>query len=557
MAKASTHIAPGNAGYFSHNSRQSFSQSQVFFDEANEIGSTKEEAFTIYRSQLKERSNAYETRVGQKLQNKTVTHLSAVVNLEQHHTMEDLSPLVKYIETQLDTNVTQVAIHRDEGKLVNKETGEILTSGEQFFCDSDTQKLYFDKDFVEPIDMSEWDIEKNYHAHIEFMGLTSEGKSIKRELTTRFFRALQDKTAEILKMERGEKTQPSYTKEQMQEIKKALKPKKEYANDKAYGKAFTSVAKDLGYWKPKPSRTKRRDTHDYKADKAIENELIAKAITKAKNLKEKTKERNSKRKKNTKKLIKEIKEEQRQKMISIGEFSADKYAKLNKIYNALLAQKNVTDIDLEKANLEIVKLKDIQKKTVEKASNIFGNKNTEIAESKNKLKVKDAEIVKLEIEKKDAENALQSKNAEKAVPSIQDSLKCLSAHSSVSETAIFHAIDSKIKEANNSFSISEIEYLNPKDAYEYCYLAGISPDDGNLNTAKIPTEDEQRMFQGRGLRNKISTISEALSSAIREYRAEVSETWQKLRGKFPKDIQIKSRMQSDIPDAGGINKPKR
>ena len=48
MAKASTHIAPGHGGYFSHNSRQSFSQSQVFFDEENEIGSTKEEAFNKY-----------------------------------------------------------------------------------------------------------------------------------------------------------------------------------------------------------------------------------------------------------------------------------------------------------------------------------------------------------------------------------------------------------------------------------------------------------------------------------------------------------------------------
>jgi len=72
----------------------------------------------------------------------------------------------------------------------------------------------------------------------------------------------------------------------MQEIKKALKPKKEYANDKAYGTAFTAMAKELGYWQPRPKRTKRKDTHDYKADKAKENELNAKALAKQKDLKE-------------------------------------------------------------------------------------------------------------------------------------------------------------------------------------------------------------------------------------------------------------------------------
>jgi len=284
MAKASAHIAPGNEGYFSHNSRQSFSQSQVFFDEDNEISCTKEEAFKRYRSLLEERSDAYRERTKQTLQKKTVTHLSAVVNLEQHHSLEDLEPLVRYIEDELDTKVIQLAIHRDEGKFVNKEDGKVLTSGEQFFCDPASKKLYFDKAYLEEIDMSQWEMEKNYHAHIEFMGLTSDGKSIKRELTTWFFRKLQDETAHILKMERGEKTSPTYTKEQMQEIKAKLKPKKAYENDKAYGTAFIAIAKELGYWKPRPKR-KRKDTHEYKADKAKENELNAKALAKQKDLK--------------------------------------------------------------------------------------------------------------------------------------------------------------------------------------------------------------------------------------------------------------------------------
>jgi len=338
VAKASTHIAPGTAGYFSHNSRQSFSQSQVFFDETNEIGSTKEEAFTLYRKELKIRSAAYTKRTKQKIQNKTVTHLSAVVNLKQHHTLKDLKPLGKYIETELDTKIIQTVIHRDEGKLVHKETGEILTSGEQFFCNPEDKKLYFDKDFKKPIDMSKWEIEKNYHAHIEFMGLTSEGKSIKRELTTWFFRKLQDKTAEVLKMERGEKTKPSYTKEQMKEIKKALKPKKEYTNDKAYGTAFTAMAKELGYWKPRPKRTKRKDTHDYKAAKAKENELNAKALAKQKDLKEE---------------IAKIRTE-----LQTLKADRSKYAELeqlNKNLKVRIKQKDLTIEELEKTSFKILK----------------------------------------------------------------------------------------------------------------------------------------------------------------------------------------------------------
>jgi len=287
MAKASTHIAPGNDGYFAHNTRESFSLSQVFFDEKNEIGSTKEEAFKTYHSELAARSTAYKERVGQKIQKKTVTHLSAIVNLEQHHTLKDLKPLADFIEKELNTKITQTAIHRDEGKLVNKETGEILTSGEQFFCNPEDKKLYFDESYEEPINMNNWEKEKNYHAHIEFMGLASDGKSIKRELTTYFFRKLQDKTAEVLGMERGQITQPSYTKEQMIEIKKELKPKKTYANDKAYGTAFTAKAKELGYWQPKPKHTKRKDTHPFKEAQAKANELNAKALANQKDLKEK------------------------------------------------------------------------------------------------------------------------------------------------------------------------------------------------------------------------------------------------------------------------------
>ena len=44
---------------------------------------------------------------------------------------------------------------------------------------------------------------KNYHAHIEFMGLDSKGNSVRRKLDKKSLIELQSQTAKLLKMERG------------------------------------------------------------------------------------------------------------------------------------------------------------------------------------------------------------------------------------------------------------------------------------------------------------------------------------------------------------------
>ena len=149
MAQSSIHIEKGNAGFLSHNDRSRPTKNSIFFDEENEIKNTAKEAFKIYRNELEKRTEAYTARTKQKLQKKAVTHLSAIVNLNNNHTIKDLEPLINYLENSLDTKVFQVAIHRDEGHI-----------------DPETKK---------PI--------KNYHAHIEFMGLDNEGKSVRKKLT--------------------------------------------------------------------------------------------------------------------------------------------------------------------------------------------------------------------------------------------------------------------------------------------------------------------------------------------------------------------------------------
>jgi len=179
-AKSSIHFAKGAEGYFSHNDRSTPTKNSIFNDEKNEVSCSAIEAFKVYREELSKRAEAYTARTGQKLQKNAVTHRSAILNLHAHHTLQDLQPIINKIEKDLDTKVLQVAIHRDEGHIDDK--GEAV---------------------------------KNIHAHLEIMGLDSNGISLaqnsfgddnkkkRKRLDSTYYRELQDFVAKTLKMERG------------------------------------------------------------------------------------------------------------------------------------------------------------------------------------------------------------------------------------------------------------------------------------------------------------------------------------------------------------------
>lgn len=196
MAKSSIHIEAGSGGYFAHNSREAPTVNSVFSDEPNFCSCPKKVAFEIYRSELQIRSEAYTERTGQKLQKNAITHLSAIVNFNKEHTPEDMQRVCDLLERKFDTKVIQYAMHRDEGKSAD---------------------------------------DKNYHAHIEFMGLDSKGESVRRKLDRPTLKALQSEVAQTLGMTRG----------------------KDYAKERT----------------PRP---KRLDTYEYKAHaKAVEEVKIA------------------------------------------------------------------------------------------------------------------------------------------------------------------------------------------------------------------------------------------------------------------------------------------
>ena len=167
--KSSIHIAPGKLGYLWHNDRSRRTANSIFPALYNQYSASAEKAAEIYRAELAKRTEAYTARTGRKLHDKTIKHLSAVVNLDDRHRIEDVRKIADYLEQTLGTKVFQIAVHRDEGH-VNEETG------------------------VKRI---------NYHAHIEFMGLDYQGNSVRRKLTKRYLIDLQSQVAIMLKMERG------------------------------------------------------------------------------------------------------------------------------------------------------------------------------------------------------------------------------------------------------------------------------------------------------------------------------------------------------------------
>ena len=169
MATSSIHIEAGASGYFAHNSRESKTVNSIFDDEKNFCSCTNAQAFETYKNELAKRTEAYKENFGRtKLHSKTITHLSAIVNFNKEHSPKDIKKICDYLENKFDTKVIQYAMHRDEGHI--SENGEKI---------------------------------KNYHAHIEFMGLDSKGNSVRRKLDKKALIELQSDVASILKMQRG------------------------------------------------------------------------------------------------------------------------------------------------------------------------------------------------------------------------------------------------------------------------------------------------------------------------------------------------------------------
>lgn len=337
MAISSIHFAAGKGGYFAHNSRETPTKNAIFSDEKNYCSANKDEAFKIYRDELEIRTKAYlDNHPGRKkLHEKTITHLSAIFNFNHDTTVEQAQAVCQYLEKKLDTKVIQMSMHRDEGHHKKHSHTE------------EEQELH---DLLKI---------KNYHGHIEMLGLDSQGNSIRRKLDKPMLRTIQTDVAAILGMERGRHT--SYNKDEYFEITKAMPEKEEFASKEEYNKAFKEKAKELGLYKE--PKAKRLDTYDYKKAKEMEAEAVARELAKAKDLqelnkklREELKEQGATREDYAKleQLNKELKEKIKEKDLTIeelnniiNEYKQDKAPKTNE---SILNDKSIPEKEKEVLN---------------------------------------------------------------------------------------------------------------------------------------------------------------------------------------------------------------
>ena len=169
---SSINIEPSKINNTEHNTR--FVSPTYLLKEKSlgvEYDLNHEDAEALYQSLLKEAVTNYTQRTGQQLQAKKL-RWSAVVNIKDTTTMDDLKKLTQKLYQEYGWQCYQIAIHRDEGHK-DPDTGETIY---------------------------------NLHAHLEFLMLNKKGIYCfkKGEWGKGKMSKLQDLVAEQLQMKRGE-----------------------------------------------------------------------------------------------------------------------------------------------------------------------------------------------------------------------------------------------------------------------------------------------------------------------------------------------------------------
>jgi len=165
---SSIHIQPTHIGEFFHNTREKSTVNSICDSSKNYYDKTGFEALKLYEQDLEQKKKLYYEKHKRSLPSNTKTLFSAIVNLKENSTIQDVEKVANYLKEKLGVTIYQIAIHEDEGHFENDK-------------------------FI-----------KNRHAHIIFSGLDKNARSIKRnKLNIHFLRQLQDDVAKILKMQRG------------------------------------------------------------------------------------------------------------------------------------------------------------------------------------------------------------------------------------------------------------------------------------------------------------------------------------------------------------------
>jgi len=188
MAKSSVNFQQAQKGGLKHNDRTEDHEPDYLLPPEhrleNEVDRSAMQAEEYINELYGDASEKYQQTFGQRLQSKAFLW-EAVINLNKHHTMEDVKKAVKKIEEETGFTAVQIAIHRDEGHI--NERGVV---------------------------------QYNFHAHVTFFTLDRKtGEQLyRKKLTERQEKEgrlkpmnrnrlskLQDIVAESLGMERGKR----------------------------------------------------------------------------------------------------------------------------------------------------------------------------------------------------------------------------------------------------------------------------------------------------------------------------------------------------------------
>lgn len=171
-----------------HNYRKSYTDNEVFHDEKNEHLNNYKTAISLRQEWTNKALASYKARTRQNSQIKSdEMHYSYVINCTKDTIPQEIYESVgKFIEQELGSKIYDISIHKDEGSLIDKQTGRILMSGVDFFYNHKNSAYYSDKkrqmmiakDFYELC--QKYEIKKNYHAHIEFSAMRADGTSLKQ-----------------------------------------------------------------------------------------------------------------------------------------------------------------------------------------------------------------------------------------------------------------------------------------------------------------------------------------------------------------------------------------
>ncbi|RTJ97562.1 hypothetical protein, partial [Campylobacter jejuni] len=161
-----------------HNHREIATANAVFCNTKNEYFFLKNKD-----DEIKKRIETYQKNKNRKLDSKTILEREFILEVSENTTIDDLrKAILNEFESALDTKIFSIAIHRDEGELISKKDGTSYVSGDDFYYHEKTGIWSFENGLkYNSFEELEQDfiIKKNYHAHVIFSGLRSDGTSIK------------------------------------------------------------------------------------------------------------------------------------------------------------------------------------------------------------------------------------------------------------------------------------------------------------------------------------------------------------------------------------------